>query len=407
MLKDRMDLEKKLTNYIANTSNSNGEISTEQEWYMELLEKYNIPISMSSDIISQRKDISEYNTFILFALTDVISPKRVPIYFTPKEIELFSGSKYERSELEFPLKLHLIRVNGDQYIGRTTANFLMQLREKQLINYNAETQRALKIILKGGTKMLRPFINSSAVKQIEQCFSDRIFIPNMITLNINSDDERADYIYDDKEEILTIKDVTGFDIIDGYHRFLGMSRNYDRDNNWDYEMMLQITTFPLGKARQMIFQENQKTKMREVDLSSYDQYDAGNIVANRLNSDPECNLCGEININDGLVNAGIFAQAISRLYFDKKSGRKEALAVTKEIMLPINKFIESNTEFLDRPWKPYEILIVLYGIHEKYSPEQIRAALNNISAEQCKTLDYIKDLNNKVISIIKEVYSIG
>lgn len=403
MLKDRLELEKKLIEYMNHTKNNNG-VTVEQEWYMEMYKKYNIPIAITSDIISQRKDISEYNTFILYALTDVICPQNISKFFTPKEIEMFSDSKFERAELKFPLKLHLIRINGEQYIGRTSAHFLMQLREKQLINYNAETQRALRIILKGGTKVLRPFVNNTAVKEIDECFENGTFVPNMITLNINPDDENADYIYDDREETLIIKNLTGFDIIDGYHRYLGMSRNYDRDNNWDYEMMLQITMFSLGQARQMIFQENQKTRMKEVDLSSYNQYDAGNIVANRLNSDPKSNLCGEININDGAVNAGIFAQAISRLYFDKKAGRKEAITVTKEIMFPINEFVESNMEYMDKKWEPYEILTIVYGIYKKYTPQQIGTALNNISTDQQKSLNIIKDMNNKVVGILEEVY---
>ena len=403
MLKDRQELERKLIKYINGLSDYIG-MTEEQKWYLELMNKYNIPISISSDIISQRKDISEYNVFILYAITDIILPKYIPQYFTKQEIKMFADSKYEVQKVEFPLKLHLIKITDEQYIAKTSARFLMQLREQQLINYNAETQRALRVILQGGTKILRPYINDKAVTHIDKCFMDGIFIPNMITLNINYDDENADYTYNEKEEMLYINNISAFDIVDGYHRYLGLSRNYDRDNNWDYPMMIQITTFPLGKARQMIYQENQKTKMQEVSLSTYNQYDIGNIVVNRLNSDPNCDMCGKIDVNEGLINPGILAQAISRLYFDNKSGRKEAIAASKELIIQLNKFVETEMTYMEKQWDVYEILVITYGFYNKYTPERINEALNNISEEQISILNRIKDMSIKVQNIMKEVY---
>ena len=77
MLIDKKNAENKLEIYLASiedkkyqsTSNS---VKLRQKWYMDLSKRYNIPIGVSSDIISRRKDLSEYNEFVLFAITDVI-----------------------------------------------------------------------------------------------------------------------------------------------------------------------------------------------------------------------------------------------------------------------------------------------------------------------------------------------
>ena len=403
MQKDRGELEKRLIKFIINNISNKNALSSNQKWYLELYEKYNIPISLSSDIISQRKDISEYNEFILYAITDVVNPKLVKEYFTQQEIKLYTGKKYEIDEIKFPLKFHLIKITDEQYIGKTTAQFLMQLREKQLINYNAETQRALRIMLKGGTKILRPYIDNKAVNEIDNCYAEGIFIPNMITLNINLDDEKADWVYDEKEEILKVSDITAFDIVDGYHRYLGMSRNYDRDNTWDYPMMLQVSAFSVGRAKQLIFQENHKTKMKEVDSSTYDQYDAGNIVVKRLNTDTDSYLNGKIDLGNGLVNPGILAKAIDRLYFPKKPERKEIITTSKDLQNKLNKFIEDNDSYIERTWKVYETLIIIYGIYNNQMGK-IPNVIQNISQEDIDTLNRIKDVNNKVSNILKEVY---
>ena len=405
MLKDRGELEKKLIIYITNNITNRNKMSERQQWGLELYSKYGIPVSMSSDIIGGRKDLSEYNTFVLFAITDIIKPEWIEQYYSPQEIKMFNGQQYDVEPIKFPIKLHLIKITDDQYIGRTTAQFLMKLRAEQLINYNADTQRALRIMVKGGTIILRPFLNSKAVNEIDESYATGTFIPNMITLNINQDDENADYVYDEKEEILTINNITAFDIADGYHRYLGLSRNYDRDNNWDYPMMLQISTFSVGKAKQMIFQEDQKTQMKKIDSFTYNQYNSGNMVVTRLNSDNNCNLSGLINITDGIVDAGILAKAIDRLYFQKKNvERKEIINTAKLLRSELNYFTEEHSEYLERKWEPYEILAIVYGLFNEYEPDQIVDAISHLSKENRDYINLRKDFYVRVLGILKEVY---
>lgn len=404
MLKDRSELERILIKYIANTVTHPAAISDHQQWYLNIFEKYNIPINLSSDIISQRKDLSEFNEFILFAITDIIKPDLISKYFTDVQIKMYTGQKYQQEKFDFPIKFHLIKITDEQYIGKTTAQFLMKLRSNQLINYNADTQRALRIILQGGTKILRPYINDRAVDEIDNSFSEQIFIPNMLTLNINPDDENAEYEYNEKTETLTVYNITSFDIVDGYHRYLGLSRNYDRDNNWDYPMMLQVSAFSTGRAKQLIFQEDHKTKMKEVDSASYNQYDAGNMVVNRLNTDTDCNLNNKLSVNDNLISPGLLGRVINKLYFRKKPERKEIINVTKNIKQKLNLFTEEHDEYLDNKWMGHEIMIVIYGIFKGYTTDQIYAALQNISKDDKATLNSIRDINNRVLNILKEVY---
>ena len=404
MLKERNKLEDLLVKYMANNITKENKLSIRQKWCLELSEKYNIPITMSSDIMAQRKDLSEYNEFILFAFTDILKPDKVSEYFTDKEIKLYSGQKLQLNSQKFPIELHMLKVTDDQYIGTTTAQFLMQLREKQLINYNPDTQRALRIILKGGTQIARPYVDHVNVKEIKESYRDNTFIPNMITLNISLDDEQADYHYNKKTETLVISNITAFDMVDGYHRYLGMGGNYDLDNSWDYPMMLQITTFSVGKAKQFIWQEDHKTKMKITDAVTYDQYNAGNMVTNRLNTDPSCYMNGKININDGLIDAGIMSGVINRLWFPTKPDRKDIIIVSKDIQSKLNSFTEDVIEYMDKKWDTYEIVAVMYGFKNDRTSEEISAALGRLSEDDKKTLNKIKDANNKALSILKEVY---
>jgi hypothetical protein len=64
LLKQRQLLEKELAAIFSNFEDT----KQKQEYYKELESRFNIPIDMSSDIISMRKYLSEYNEFVLFAI---------------------------------------------------------------------------------------------------------------------------------------------------------------------------------------------------------------------------------------------------------------------------------------------------------------------------------------------------
>ena len=400
MLKDRKDLENSIIQHITNMGGSlrkDGQ-NTRNEWAWTLLRQYNIPLSISKDIISLNKDISEYNEFILFAITQVVYPKKVNEYFTEREISAYSKEKYKLHEVSFPIDFTMIKVDEDQYIGVTSAKQLMEFRDAQLINYNADTQRALEVMIDGGVKTYRISTNKQAINEITDLYMTNQFIPNTISLNINMDDETADWQYSEKEKILRINNIKMFDIFDGYHRYLGMANAYAKNKDFDYPMELRITNFSVTKAKQFIYQEDQKTKMTEIDSSSYNQYNSGNVVASRINHNPEFHLSNRIGIK-GTLNPGIFGEAISKIYFDnKKVETMEIIKTTNILIERLNGFIEEYPEYLEKDWSFYEINIILYGINKEYSFADIVEKIKSLTNTQKSKLNHCN------IKLLKEVF---
>lgn len=98
------------------------------------------------------------------------------------------------------------------------------------------------------------------------------------------------------------------------------------------------------------------------------------------------------------------SQVINRLYFPKKVERKEAIATFKTIQQGLNEFVEEYDEYMDRKWNVYEIITIMYGIHNNYTPDAICAAIHNLTQGQKNTLSTFQDINLKVLGILKEVY---
>ncbi len=330
-----------------------------------LKSKYNIPIGVTSDIMC-REGAAGYSRFIQFALFERISGNLKPEdFFTKQEIDFYSHQRYEEPKVEFPLRIQAIQITDDQYIGKISAQELMKYRDAQMINYNTNTQRTMKLVIRGETKQWKITLDNSAVKSIQNNMHDKTFISNTITLNMP---EETDFSYDEDTCTLIIKEIKYFDILDGYHRYIAMSNEFNTDSSFDYPMELRIVCFPEYKAKQMIFQEDQKTKMKSLDSKYFDQTDNANKVIARLNGDPTCNLSGSLIMNGGIINPAELSVLIAQYWFrgqiSKAEGKARVISVTKTLKESFNYLTETDSAYLEE-WDYRTIAAAIYLIAKK------------------------------------------
>ncbi len=360
--------------------------------YNELKDSYNIPIGMSSDIITLRKEASEYSEFVLFCILSVIGNKSVKDFFTKEEIKVYSKTKYETKKVKLPIVFdNIIQISDDQWIGKITVKQLMLFRDSQMINYNENSQRTMRRIIDGDKEYYKIFVNKLAVSKIRESYEKDLYIPNTITLNIPPDNSEFSY----KDNCLTITELVHFDILDGYHRYLAMSQIYDLNDDFDYNMELRVVSFDEMKAQQFIYQEDQKTKMRKIDSDSFNQNNAGNIIAQRLNIDPLCNIQGMINRNNGIIPAGDFAHLVNFFFFrgvPKKKEREKVIETIGFLRDRFNVLTQSNPYFISKRYSTRQLLIVLYI----FTKEDI--ALNELEPTISKVLKNIDRIDSKLFS---------
>lgn len=337
--------------------------------YNYMNDTYQIPKSLTADLISCRKSFSEVSEFILFCLLDSIektigvTTSSLDKYFTMQEVQTYRKAKYEVETIKFPLVFKMVEIRDDQWIGKITVNQLMDLRKTQLINYNVNAQRTMQKIIKGAKEFYKIALNWNAIRQIVQSFMSSQYIPNTLTLNIPRDTE-SDFYYDEESSSLVINKLQYFDITDGYHRYISACQIKDKDDSFNYDMELRIVNFSDDKAKQFIFQEDQKTKMRKLDSNSLNMTKAANIVVSRMNEDTRCNLQGLISRNDGLISFGEFAEVIDYFYFrEVKTKEKEKIAVinvTKKLINDFNFLTEYNTKYLEEKYTFLRLIIITY-----------------------------------------------
>ena len=329
--------------------------------YQFLSDQYNIPASISFDIITLRKSLLEFSDFILFCVLAAIRPGSIEAYFTDDEINYYKNSKYEVETIKFPLIIDdMVQITDDQWIGRTSAKQLMQLCGARLLNYNENTQRTLRRIVKGGNEYFQIFTNKESVRQIRESMENGTYIPTPITLNV-PEDSVFSYSHDNHQ--LIFEELKHFDISDGYHRYLALSQAANSNIDFDYNMELRIVCFTESKAQHFVFQEDQKTKMRKIDSDALNQNRISNIIAKRLNEDPLCDVKGMINRNDSIIPLGEFTRLLEYFFLrdiSKKDERSKIIQISKDLRDKFNALYELMPELFKSKWSNKTLIIIVF-----------------------------------------------
>lgn len=334
-------------------------------------EEFNLPSGRLADYYTERLNVTEAKPEIFWYLVNIadrIEKKNgsfVASIYTPQEIEAYKGMRFSILKAKFPIRIPCLQVADDQWIGASDTHFLMELRASQLINYNANAQRIMKQRIVHGNVTYQISVNKASVAQIRKLMEDGTYISNTITLNIPQDE--YEFSYDDKAKELVIRNLDHFDITDGYHRYLAMAQIYDINENFNYPMEIRIVHFSDVKARQMIWQEDQKTKMTKIESRSLNPNLACNRIVEAMNADPTFYWNGLISNKQGAVNFAELAEVVRWFYYlpakitSRKDETKFIIRLPKEIDPKINLAIDADDRLMEKA-DFRDLMIIFYCI---------------------------------------------
>lgn len=311
----------------------------------EVSKKYGFPVDMVSDIITLRTQMQDALEVLLYAIASE-SGINTATYFSEREIKEYSKYKYKVSTVTFPYTFESLMVEvrpDEQYIGKTSVKELMKLRDAQIINYNANTQRAMTLKRGNNVEYYTITLNRKAVNQIDELYQKGDYIPNTLTFNLPP---TTDFTYKDGK--LTINEQVPFDILDGYHRYIAMSNRYNLDETFDYPMEIRIMFASEENAKQFIYQEDQRTPLAKSDANAMNKNDIGvkvcRFVKDQLGSD--------IINQDGIIKESLLVKLIDLLYI--KSGvtyeRSKIIGLAQDISNTINNVNICIPSLLDVKW---------------------------------------------------------
>lgn len=347
------------------------------------LKKLGIKESDFSRFLHCRESISAASDFILYCLCKAYYPDYIKEHFLPNEIKQYDKLKIVEEKLVTPLSMRVIQISDQQWIGKITAKELMLWRNAQIINYNENAQRTLRHIVRHGRDIYQISLNNKAVNSVMELMESDSFIPNTLTFNIPED---VNYEYDSDSCTLTIDlNKQKLDILDGYHRYIAISKMLSKNPEFDYNMEVRFVQFPESTAQQFIWQEDQKTKMAKSQSEAMDQHRLANQIAQRVNDNGACDLYHHITAN-GIINKGYFAQMVDRMYC-KGVAKKNELKVQKEtvdyLVNYLNLLIEQDPELTEKKWdRLYTYCAVFMSDKKDRKKSSVDKLYKKVKAEQ-------------------------
>ena len=382
-----------LTSYLTSQFEKNMRDKKKSKYIMDyMINDCNFPILEVMDTMHLRKRLEDCSDRMLYWYIKVIDPDRVPTFFSQKEVKEYESTTYKKPNFSFPIRWKMYEVvEGSQWIGKISVKELMVLRNAQILNYNERIQRPLKKIVNKDFEYYQIFLNKKAVNEITSSFANNQYIPNTITLNIPED---AEFTY--SHDQLIIYHTDHLDILDGYHRYVAMSNLYNQDNSFDYTMELRVTCFSEETARQFIWQEDQKTKMKKMDSDSFNQNSPANQVINLINQTGM--LRNVIGINKAAIDQGLAANLIHRIYFNTtaKVDRKKIIEVKNELVNRLNALLYEEPNVFNDEWT-HEVTVIAFTLmaNKDIPDEKLYDTIYELYVKMNEDMDLKTELGQK------------
>lgn len=270
---------------------------------------HNIPLGELQDVWDGRISLDLVEEDVLFFLAkniyeltkdEELGPS---LYYTSSQIEHAEQHKRVRCDdaMEYPLIFdHVIRVKNDQYMTMITAQEIKRMHDQQIIVYNFDTQRNPKYKEDHEGQIIKiPNVNRNAVNEIAAKFLENKFITNTITLNILKNG-MEEYAFKNGKLIVHRGEIN---IIDGYHRNMGLMKALNQNPYLDYPMEIRITNWDVTQCQAFIYQESLRNKISPAYLKSVNVSKWGNKVVSQINQS-QSDLGGKIVVDYGLILHG-------------------------------------------------------------------------------------------------------
>lgn len=333
------------------------------QWLQFACVKYNMTPSRIVDIIDKRLPIQEVGEAELFWICDELynittnSIFKVDKYFTDKEIEQYPKTTLPSLKKErFPVVFENVqRIKSNQWQCVMPISELMDLKQRQVITYNPNTQRPLIVIEKGEKIVTKVDLNKDSVKEIMRLMEDGFYNPHHITINMNKNMDTEPIVQGNNIVVQSGQ----LDIIDGYHNYIAATRTKAKNKDFEYYMPIILTHFDEHQAGMYIAQENKKNLIDTSYTDSLDITNVGNLITERINDTTEFYLYNKIGKQSYSQVPFSALSNIIKYYFKATKQGVEMSKLVKEIVKYWNDIIEYDTALQNNKYRVRDLAIII------------------------------------------------
>jgi len=410
MLKSRVELERKLQTILEETPITK---TIKNDVVEQISTAHNFTPGDIHSVFNGTTHISTISQVFLYLFAKYLYEKINEESINPNsfftETDIKEGNKFKLAKKDrekFPLIIaDVIKIAPDHFITKMTIQQVVEIYNKLIIKYNYETQRQAKLKEYNDRIIQTPDINENSVREIKKLILQNDFITNVITFNILQNGEE-DFVYDEKSGELIIKSGE-INILDGFHRSLGMVFAILENPEINYVTGVNITNFDVDKGRRFIVQEDKKNKINKKYIKSIDVDNISNRIVNKLNEDSRSYLKNKITVNNNIlknssmIDYTVLSEAIQHEFEPQET--KDIIKYSRMIINGMNYIVESNPDLIENH-QPNTLWIALIALIKRANDAEDWQEKTNKILDKIDYTQFIeeKNINKSVIKKIAE-----
>lgn len=289
-------------------------------------------------------------TYLLHQKTgeERIDPEK---FFMPPELREIKMYKRDVDRSKGVIFENVIEVAENVWVTSISVQEMWELHNKKVITYNKEAQRSTKLLHYGNRIIEKIDLDRQEVSEISEKMISGTYKVDMLSFNVNLDDEDAEIAYDPINHTLTVYGM--IEVNDGFHRYSGMLETYRVNPNSDFKEILKITNYSLTDAKDAIAQFDKQRKLKIEHAKTLEADDLGMVVAQEINKSPRSEFRGKIVKDKILIDKGIgvtyfstVATAVNVIFEDHLKTQVHARKVSKFLIEALNTvYAEFYDEF--------------------------------------------------------------
>ncbi|EPD81310.1 DNA sulfur modification protein DndB [Paenibacillus sp. HGH0039] len=335
MLRDRSELESNLTNAIERIKYKRKNV----EEVNKTLSEYDIPSGFFNEIIKKESLLGEIDTAVLCLISIAVfkiygsDEVRAENYFTEGEIS--EARKYtgkEKDDVNLPISINsVLQIDHENFVTTIKISEPVKWYHNKIIVYDFETQRSAKYKKGRDGVVPVPDVNLQSVKDIAEHMLNETYLPDMITLNVYSEDFDP-ITYNPKSKVLTIKEGAIVSILDGFHRLQGAVRALSVNPDLQQDIILSIRVYDTDTAKKYFGQINTINVVKTERLEELKQEKVSYVAVKQLqiNSDLKGKIASGSKISElagHYTTSDILANAIDQVFEPKTAFEAKEVGV--------------------------------------------------------------------------------
>ncbi|QHJ85081.1 MAG: hypothetical protein [Bacteriophage sp.] len=369
-----------------------------------LNEKHNYAPSESNPYLLGQKSAEELGEEQLYWISSVLNKVKsqsisLDKYFTEKEIARYSVSQARDITASniYPVSIPVMNIAEDHWLATLSIDTIMKWYQSQLLRYNPETQRKMKIS-RNGTYAID--IKRKSVKEIKHQLLDGTYIPDELAFNMNIGEPELDYeVY---ENGLILKSGQ-FDVIDGWHRITAIIQVKGENPDWEYQNFpVHIMAFNTAQANSYIVQKSKNNPLSKGFIRSIDAQDPVSLIIKKINVSPNSLLKGKFGVNSTFLNINIFSQFV-HAEFQLTESTAQTLRVANQFIEAFNGvLISTNIQNLDR----FDTFAFVYVVKNYSNTDEVVEKFyylyNNKAKWKTKNIQQTRKMRNNIRELIEK-----